>query len=119
MLTNQNPKFLNPLRLNPLQLKTLALLQILAGQHQEAEQNQDGIVVRHFPSAHGDHFHVGHYVLSGQELSGLGNVSVWTVLERKGLIKSYYPEYAVLTPAGQTYDTSAAQKIWHQHAHHH
>ena len=66
MLTSQNPKFPNPLRLNPLQLKTLALLQVLAGQQQEVEQNQDGIVVRHFPSTHCNHFHLGPYVLSSQ-----------------------------------------------------
>lgn len=119
MDTAQNPKFLNPLRLNPLQLKTLALLQVLADQQQEVEKNPDGIVVRHFPSPHGDHFHVGTYVLSGKELSGLGNVSVWKVLERKGLIKSYYPEYAVLTSAGQSYDTTSVHKTWHTHSHHH
>jgi len=108
---------LNPLRLNPLQLKTLAAFQALS-EEQPVEQHADGLVIKHLPSPHGDHFHIGSYVLSGRDLSGLGNPSVWIILERKGLIKSYYPEYAILTPAGQAYDTSEVKKSWH-HSHHH
>jgi len=110
----------NPLNLNPLQLKTLALLQELARSpnHAHPADETGAILVENLPQPHGDHFHVGDAVAMTKDASGLGNVSVWIALERKGLIKSMFPAAAALTPAGLAYDTGMAEQILHRHHHH-
>ena len=108
----------NPLNLNPLQLKTLTLLQELARSPSHAERLPDGAIrVSQLPRPHGDHFHVGEAVVMARDANGLGNPAAWAALERKGLIKSDFPDAAVLTPAGLAYDTGLADSILHRGNH--
>src|SRR5689334_10609239 len=107
----------NPLGLNALQLKTLTLLQELAclpGYSRPAEE--DGVVVRP-PGPHGDHLHLGNAVVATRDASGLRNPAVWVALERKGLIRSMYPNAAVVTPLGLDYETGLREAILHKSGH--
>ena len=108
------------IKLNPLQNKTLALMQELA-RHRETsivDEKTGDVVVTHMPHAHGDHFHLGPWVLSASDATGLGNEAAWRALERKGLIKAMFPRACILTPAGHSYDTGMRQSMLHE-AHHH
>jgi len=108
----------NPLNLNPLQLKTLTLLQALArlpGHHRPADDG--AVLVGNLPAPHGDHFHLGDAVVRTRDATGLANEAAWLALERKGLIKSMFPEAALLTPAGLAYETGLAEAILHQSGH--
>jgi len=109
----------NPLNLNPLQLKTLTLLQELArlpGHHRPADA-EGAVMVGNLPAPHGDHFHLGEAVVMTRDATGLANEAVWRALERKGLIKSMFPEAALLTLAGLAYDTGLADAILHRSGH--
>lgn len=110
----------NPLNLNPLQLKTLTLLQELARlpDHAVRHEEDGSILVAGIPAPHGDHFHLGDSVVASRDATGLANPAAWTALERKGLIKSFFPQGALLTPAGLTYETGLADQILHRHAGH-
>ena len=118
------PSRKNPLNLNPLQLKTLTLFQALsqiegvAAPHQDPSGESGHILISHMPHPHGDHFHLGPYLVRAQDASGLGNESVWVALERKKLIKSLFPMACVLTPAGNSYETGLKNQILHQGGHH-
>jgi hypothetical protein len=106
----------NPLNLNALQLKTLTILQELAPFF--GPPGPDGAVrIDQFPHAHGDHFHIGEAVAATRDLSGLANQAVWVALERKGLLRSEYPQAAVLTEAGLAYDTGLRDKLFHRSPH--
>ncbi len=105
----------NPLNLNPLQLKTLTLMQYLATL--VGQPTAEGVAIDDFPHPHGDHFHLGHAVVASRDATGLSNGAVWIVLERKGLIKSGFPDRAVLTEAGLGYDTGLAEQILHTSDH--
>ena len=107
----------NPLSLNALQLRTLTLMQALAQLDSfAAPANETGhVLISAMPHAHGDHFHVGDAVVASRDATGLANEAVWTVLERKGLIKSLFPQAVVLTPEGLAYDTGLADTILHRH----
>jgi hypothetical protein len=108
----------NPLNLNALQLKTLTLLQELArlGEYSRPGEEPGTIVVRP-PEPHGDHFHLGEAVVVTRDASGLRNPAVWVALERKGLIRSLYPNGAVVTPAGLDYETGLRETILHRSGH--
>jgi hypothetical protein len=106
----------NPLNLNPLQLKTLTLLQELA--RWSGPPAPDGSVrVDELPHPHGDHFHVGEAVALTRDATGLSNPSVWTALERKGLLRSEFPVAAVLTAEGLAYETGLRDQILHRGHH--
>src|SRR4051794_29123428 len=107
----------NPLNLNALQLRTLTLMQALAQLDAfAAPANEPGhVLISAMPHAHGDHFHVGDAVVASRNATGLANQAVWTALERKGLIKSLFPQAVVLTPDGLAYDTGLADSILHRH----
>ncbi len=107
----------NPLNLNPLQLKTLTLLQALARLPDHGRPDGDGVLVGNLPHPHGDHFHLGDAVVATRDASGLFNQAAWVALERKGLIRSMFPEAAVLTSLGLGYDTGLADAMLH-HADH-
>jgi hypothetical protein len=111
------PSKKNPLGLNPLQLKTLTLLQALARLPDHSREEGDGILVANMPPPHGDHFHLGHAVVATRDASGLFNQAAWVALERKGLIKSHFPDAALLTPAGRDYDTGLLDALLHQSDH--
>jgi hypothetical protein len=111
---------LNPLKLNPLQLKTLTLLQAIARFPQAVVvgPGEGEVTITRFPSAHGDHFHLGDAIVRGADATGLTNQAVWTALERKGLAKSDFPKGITLTPEGLEYDTGLAETMFHKGGHH-
>ena len=111
----------NPLNLNPLQLKTLTLLQELARHPQHASDagEDGGVMVSNLPTPHGDHFHMGDYVVAARDATGLSNAAVFVALERKGLIRSAYPLGAVLLREGRDYETGLKDAILHGHGHGH
>lgn len=98
----------NPLNLNPLQLRTLTLLQALARLPDHGKPDGDGTLVQNLPHPHGDHFHLGDAVVATRDASGLFNQAAWVALERKGLIRSMFPDAAVVTEAGLAYETGLA-----------
>jgi hypothetical protein len=114
------PPKINPLKLNPLQLKTLTLFQELAKMEGFGSPTEEPghIMISRLPHPHGDHFHLGAYVVRSQDASGLGNEAAWAALQRKGLIQSLFPMGCVLTPAGIAYETGLKDDILHE-AHHH
>jgi hypothetical protein len=105
----------NPLNLNPLQLRTLTLLQALATLpgHGAAADEPGAIMVSNLPHPHGDHFHLGNWVVLARDASGLANEAAWVALERKGLIRSLFPMACILTAAGAAYDTGIRDQILH------
>jgi hypothetical protein len=103
--------------LNPLQLKTLTILQELA-LHAGPPASDGSVRISELPHPHGDHFHVGEAVAATRDATGLANPAVWAALDRKGLIRSEYPDAAVLTPAGLAYDTGLRDRILHRGVHH-
>jgi hypothetical protein len=109
------PKKNNPLNLNPLQLRTLTLLQALAElpDHSTKVDDSGAVAIRHLPHPHGDHFHLGPWVVAASDATGLANESAWVALERKGLLKSMFPQACILTPAGIGYDTGLKSQILH------
>lgn len=95
------------IKLNPLQNKTLALMQELA-RHRETsiiDEKTGDVVVTQMPHPHGDHVHVGEFVVSTRDITGFSNEAVWIALERKGLAKSHFPVAITLTKEGLEYDT--------------
>ena len=109
----------NPLKLNPLQLKTLTLFQAIARFPQAVTQGPGvgEITINRFPSAHGDHFHLGDAVVRGADATGLTNQAVWKALEHKGLARSDFPRGITLTAEGLSYDTGIADQIFHKGGH--
>lgn len=96
----------NPLKLNKLQLRTLVLTQVIARSQPDEAWGKDGSVTIHrLPHAHGDHVHVGEYVVSATDATGFGNRAVWTALARKGLVADKSVPPIVLTKAGLDYET--------------
>nr|WP_319516546.1 hypothetical protein [uncultured Cohaesibacter sp.] len=99
-------KRVNPLKLNKLQLKTLVLTQILARSQPDEAWNTDGtITILRLPHAHGDHLHVGEYVVNSADATGFNNRGVWAALARKGLVNGKDVPPIVLTREGLDYDT--------------
>ena len=109
----------NPLNLNTLQLKTLTILQAVAELPEAAERNEtDGSVkITALPHAHGNHVHVGPYMVSGADATGLQNGGVWAALERKGLVSTDFPNSVTLHKVGVDYDTGLRQSILHEGGH--
>jgi hypothetical protein len=101
------------IKLNALQSKTLMLLQILARDKDSGAPTKDSGDVRitRLPHAHGNHMHVGEYVVSSRDASGLSNPSVWTALSRKGLVRENWEEEIVLTAEGLAYSTGLESKF--------
>ena len=105
----------NPLKLNKLQLKTLTLLQELARLPDMATPNADTgeVTVTGFPPPHGNHFHMGRFVVLARDATGLRNEAVWRALTRKQLAHGYFPTAITLTPAGIAYETHMRDAILH------
>ena len=96
----------NPLKLNKLQLRTLVLTQIIARSQPDEAWNKDGsITIMRLPHAHGDHVHIGEFVVNSAETTGFTNRAVWTALARKGLVADKDVPPIVLTREGLDYDT--------------
>ena len=103
----------NPLKLNPLQQRTLTVLQALTQAPGAAVSGpQPGeVTIQKFPGQHGDHFHLGEYLVAAKNASGLYNQAVWNALERKGLARADWPTQITLTQEGLTYDAGVAAEI--------
>lgn len=113
------PPRINPLRLNPLQLRTLTILQQLARFPETSTRNEESgeVMISNLPSPHGNHFHCGDAVVASKDATGLRNESVWKALERKGLVRSFYPHGIAVKPDGLEYDTTLSTKILHRADH--
>ena len=108
----------NPHNLNALQLRTLTVLQVLAQVPGAAVAGDGGDVkITRFPAIHGDHFHLGAYVVASKDATGLHNQAVWSALTRKGLARADWPTTIVLTAEGLGYDTGLAETILHRASH--
>ena len=105
----------NPLKLNKLQLKTLTLLQELARLPDMATPNAatGEVTVTGFPPPHGNHFHMGRFVVMANDATGLRNEAVWRALTRKQLAHGHFPTAITLTPAGIAYQTHLRDAILH------
>ncbi|WP_259781703.1 hypothetical protein [Aestuariispira ectoiniformans] len=103
----------NPLKLNKLQARTLLLAQVLAKDPASGFKNEETgeVTLMRLPHAHGNHVHVGPYVVSAKDASGFGNISVWKALERKGLARIHGDDSFTITLRGQDYDTGLAQLL--------
>jgi len=103
----------NPMKLNKLQLRTLFLAQVLARDPNTSKLDEASgdVELLNIPQAHGDHLHVGPFVVSAQEASGFSNPAVWTVLKRKGLARGDHPLTITLTATGVTYDTRLGDRF--------
>ncbi|MCB9942040.1 MAG: hypothetical protein H6851_00250 [Geminicoccaceae bacterium] len=109
----------NPKKLNALQLKTLTILQYLTrfeGWSHPADENGD-VTLKGLPSAHGNHFHVGDAVVATRDTSGLFNAAVYTVLEKRGLVRPSGNGLPVVTREGIEYETGIADQILHTSDH--
>src|ERR1700724_1558102 len=108
----------NPLNLNPLQLKTLTLLQALALLPDASPGEDEGsVLLTSLPDPHGDHFHLGDAVVAARDATGFRNPAVWAALERKGLVRTSFPDAATLLAAGRDYDTGLKETILHRAEH--
>lgn len=109
----------NPLKLNKLQQRTLALAQVLARDPNAAVADAESgdVTITRVPHAHGDHVHVGSFVVSARDASGFGNPAVWVALARKGLVRDPGTRAIVLTAAGVNYDTGLGDRFLQQSDH--
>ena len=62
----------NPLKLNKLQLRTLALAQMIAANPALSKLDEESgeVILLHLPQPHGNHVHVGEFVVSARDASG-------------------------------------------------
>ncbi|NNE83525.1 MAG: hypothetical protein HKN28_06110 [Alphaproteobacteria bacterium] len=106
------PPKINPLRLNKLQLRTLALAQVLANDAKSSQRDDvtGEVTLLSLPQPHGDHVHVGGFVVASRDASGFANPAVWTVLARKGLTRTD-PMGVTLTVDGLNYDTGLSDRF--------
>jgi len=103
----------NPLKLNPLQLRTLTLLQAMMRLPDVSKlgPGEGEITIERFPQAHGDHFHLGEWVVRGSDATGLYNEKVWHALDRKGVARADWPHSITLTKDGIHYETGLVHEI--------
>ena len=103
----------NPLKLNKLQLRTLALAQVIARDPNSSKMDDisGNVELLAIPRPHGDHVHVGQFVVSAVEASGFSNPAVWLALSRKGLVSHQNALTITLTAQGIAYDTGLADRF--------
>ncbi|WP_120498923.1 hypothetical protein [Kiloniella sp. EL199] len=101
----------NPLKLNKLQLRTLVLAQVIGRDKRQAvhHPNRD-VTLSQLPHTHGDHVHVGEFVVSAKDASGFNNPAVWVALARKGLVRED-GQTITLTAEGVAYETGLGDKF--------
>ena len=102
----------NPLKLNKLQLRTLALSQVLANDPDSSQRDDvtGEVTLLGLPRSHGDHVHIGGFVIAARNASGFANPAVWTALARKGLTRTD-PMGVTLTVEGLNYDTGLGDRF--------
>lgn len=101
------------IKLNPLQSKTLILLQILARDAESSAPVADSedIRITQMPHGHGNHVHVGQYVVSAKDASGLENPAVWAALVRKGFVRENWQTEIVIKATGLAFSTGLENKF--------
>lgn len=106
------PPKTNPLKLNKLQLRTLALAQVVANDPGSGQRDDVSgeVTLVNLPRPHGDHVHVGGFVIAARDASGFANPAVWTALARKGLTRTD-PMGVTLTVDGLNYDTGLSDRF--------
>ncbi|NMM44240.1 hypothetical protein HH303_07110 [Rhodospirillaceae bacterium KN72] len=109
----------NPLKLNKLQARTLVLAQVVARHPGGAVVNPESgdATLIQVPHAHGDHVHVGPYVVHARDASGFSNPAVWVALARKGLAHGPETGAVTLTKAGLEYDTGLGKNFMEESDH--
>lgn len=109
----------NPLKLNALQARTLVLAQVIARDPGAvlADPDTGDVTLMQVPHGHGNHVHVGPYVVSSRDASGFSNPSVWVALARKGLARDGGPWRVTLTREGLDYDTGLGQNFMEESDH--
>jgi len=110
------PPKINPLKLNKLQLRTLALAQVLANDPDSGRRDDVSgeVTLMSLPRPHGDHVHIGGFVIAARDASGFANSAVWTALSRKGLTRPndpHSPLGVTLTVDGLNYDTGLGDRF--------
>ena len=103
----------NPLKLNSLQLRTLTLCQVLAREESltTTDINDNSITINQMPHVHGNHVHIGKFVVSARDASGFSNPAVWVALKRKNLIKEIPSMSLTLTAEGVSYETGLSDQF--------
>ncbi len=106
------PLKINPLRLNKLQLRTLALAQVLANDPDSGVRDEANgeVTLMSLPRPHGDHVHIGAFVIAARDASGFANPAVWTALARKGLTRTGLLG-VILTVDGLNYETGLGDRF--------
>ena len=101
------------IKLNALQSKTLVLLQVLAKDDQSSMPGpiEGSRLVTGLPHGHGNHMHVGQFVVSAKDATGLQNPSVWKALIRKGLVGENWPSEMLVTKEGLEFSTGLEDKF--------
>ena len=101
------------IKLNTLQSRTLALFQELAKSSETSSsvEDTDEKSIMYMPTPHGNHVHIGKFIVSTKEASGFNNEKVWQALERKGLARSEFPYRIILTKEGLAYNTRLKEKF--------
>lgn len=101
------------IKLNPLQKRTLALFQELSRSEENSsvDEKTGEASIRYLPQPHGDHVHVGNFVISAKDASGFANEVVWKALERKGLARANFPLEIILTAEGLAFDTGLSDSF--------
>jgi len=109
----------NPLKLNKLQLRTLALSQVLANEPSLSQKDEEtgNVTILQLPHIHGDHVHIGGFVVSARDASGFSNEAVWVALKRKGLVVESPSMGVTLSAEGVAYDTGLNDKFIEQSDH--
>ena len=73
------------------------------------------VTLLELPRAHGDHVHIGPFVVSSRDISGFSNPAVWTALARKGLAHTDDTQTIgptlTLTADGIVYDTGLSDRF--------
>ncbi len=103
----------NPLKLNKLQLRTLMLLQVLANDEGSSKRDEatGEVAILSLPNPHGNHFHVGKFVVAASDASGFNNPAVWLVLERKNLVRKDDAFTVTVTTLGLEYGTGLGHQF--------
>jgi hypothetical protein len=103
----------NPLKLNKLQLRTLALAQVLAADDTLSRRDEASgdVTLLQLPSPHGNHVHIGQFVVSARDVSGFTNPAVWKALNRKELARVDDKLSVIITAAGVAYDTGLSERF--------
>jgi len=101
------------IKLNALQSKTLILLQVMANDDRMSAPGplEGSRVIVSLPHAHGSHMHVGQYVVSSKDATGLQNPSVWKALHRKGFVGENGPSEMLVTKEGLEFSTGLEDKF--------